>query len=118
MVATPVKPSVPVLKPVSEVDTDTLIATFLEQLGAPWTDAQKQALSAFNAGSSDGVRVAAATNLDDPFCKALGYMASIAKKPPTLAVLLAESARAIADTARARTIAQLEATISSAFSAE
>lgn len=112
MVATPIKPA---LKPVAEVDTDTLIATFLEQLGAPWTDAQDQALSAFKAGSADGVRVAAATNLDDPFCKALGYMASIAKKPPTLAVLLAESARAIADTNRARTIAQLEGAIASAF---
>ena len=112
MVATPIKSA---LKPVAEVDTDTLIATFLEQLGAPWTDAQDQALSAFKAGSTDGVRVAAATNLDDPFCKALGYMASIAKKPPTLAVLLAESARAIADTNRARTIAQLEGAIASAF---
>lgn len=115
MVATPIKPS---LKPVSEVDTDTLIATFLDQLGAPWTDAQQKALSAFKSGSADGVRVAAATNLDDPFCKALGYMASIAKKPPTLAVLLAESARAIADTNRARTIAQLEGAIASAFSVE
>lgn len=115
MVATPIKPS---LKPVSEVDTDTLIATFLDQLGAPWTDAQQKALSAFKSGSADGVRVAAATNLDDPFCKALGYMASIAKKPPTLAVLLAESARAIADTNRARTIAQLEGAIASAFSME
>ena len=115
MVATPIKSA---LKPVAEVDTDTLIATFLEQLGAPWTDAQDQALSAFKAGSTDGVRVAAATNLDDPFCKALGYMASIAKKPPTLAVLLAESARAIADTNRARTIAELEGAISSAFLAE
>ncbi|MEM9486897.1 MAG: hypothetical protein AAGA83_24760 [Cyanobacteria bacterium P01_F01_bin.116] len=115
MVATPIKPA---LKPVAEVDTDTLIATFLEQLGEPWTDAQEQALSAFKAGSADGVRVAAATNLDDPFCKALGYMASIAKKPPTLAVLLAESARAIANTNRARTIAELEGAISSAFSAE
>ena len=118
MVATPVEPSVSALKPVSEVDTDTLIAIFLEQLGAPWTEAQEQALLAFKAKNPNDVRVTAATNLDDPFCKALGYMASIAKKPPTLAVLLAESARAIADTNRARTITQLEGAIASAFSAE
>lgn len=61
------------------------------------------------------MRVAAATALDDPYCKALGYMVSIPKKPPTLAILLAESARAIAEVQRAKTIATLEHVISSAF---
>lgn len=112
MVATPIKPA---LKPVAEVDTDTLVAQFLKQLGEPQTEAQRAALDAFNAGSTDAVRVAAATNLDDPFCKALGYMVSIPKKPPTLAVLLAESARAIADWQRARAIAELEEAIAVAF---
>ena len=112
MVAMPVRPSV---KPVAEVDTDALIAQFLKQLGEPQTEAQKSALEAFKAGSSDAVRVASATNLDDPFCKALGYMVSIPKKPPTLAVLLAESARAIADWQRARALTELEEAIAGAF---
>lgn len=112
MVATPIKPGV---TPVAEIDTDALIATFLNQLGEPQTQSQTDALEAFKVGQADVVRVAAATNLDDPFCKALGYMVSIPKRPPTLAVLLAESARAIADWQRARTVAELERTIATAF---
>ena len=66
MVATPIKPNV---TPVAEIDTDALIATFLEQLGEPQTASQTAALDAFKAGQADVVRLASATNLDDPFCK-------------------------------------------------
>ena len=50
------------------------------------------------------LRTLSATNLDDSFCRACGYMASIPKLPPTLAILIAESALAIADTQRKRAI--------------
>lgn len=103
------------ITPVADVDIDTLIAAFLTQLGEAKTPSQRAALEAFKAGQADGVRVAAATNLDDAYCKALGYMVSIAKRPPTLAVLLAESARAIADVQRERAIVELEKTIKAAF---
>ena len=49
-----------------------------------------------------------ATHLDDSFCRACGYMASIPKLPPTVAILIAESARAIADAQRERALYRLQ----------
>ena len=41
------------------------------------------------------------------FCRACGYMASIPKLPPTDEILIAESARAIADAQKERAIHKL-----------
>jgi hypothetical protein len=49
------------------------------------------------AGEAETLRLLSATNLDDSFCRACGYMASIPKLPPTVAILIAESARALAE---------------------
>lgn len=67
----------------------------------------EQALEAVEAGDAETLRLLSATNLDDSFCRACGYMASIPKLPPTVAILIAESARAIADTQKERAIHQL-----------
>lgn len=47
---------------------------------------------------------------------ACGYMASIPKLPPTIAILIAESARAIADTQRERAIERLNLITTEIFS--
>lgn len=112
---------IPTIKPISEIDTSAITTAFLNHLGQPTTKAQEIARAAFDAGKADVVRVIAAVNLDDPYCKALGYMVSIPKKPPTLAVLLAESARSIADyqetngKQRNLIIAELQTIIANAF---
>jgi hypothetical protein len=73
-----------------------IISKLLAELGEPWLPVHRQALEAVAADDAETLRVLSATNLDDSFCRACGYMASIPKLPPTVAILIAESARALA----------------------
>ena len=91
----------------SELDPQYVINRLLTELGEPWLPVHSQALEAVEAGDAETLRLLLATNLDDSFCRACGYMASIPKLPPTVAILIAESARAIADTQKERAIHQL-----------
>lgn len=74
-----------------------VVDTILGVLGEPSTDNQKNAIAAFKEGDYDKVRRLAATNLDDYYCKSLGYLGSAFKLLPTTDTILAESARAAAD---------------------
>ena len=73
-----------------------IIDKLLAERGNPWLPVQRQALEAMKAGDAETLRLLSAINLDDSFCRARGYMASIPKLPPTVAILIAESARVIA----------------------
>ena len=90
-----------------QLDSQLIISKLLAELGEPWLPVHKQALEAVEAGDAETLRLLSATNLDDSFCRACGYMASIPKLPPTVAILIAESARAIADVQRERAIYRL-----------
>jgi hypothetical protein len=76
-----------------------------------------QALEVVAADDAETMRILSATNLDDSFCRACGYMESIPKMPPPIAILIAESERAlakprhrrIADAQRERAIYKLNA---------
>lgn len=92
-----------------KLDPQLIISKLLNELGAPWLPVHSQALEAVAADDAETLRVLSATNLDDSFCRACGYMASIPKLPPTIAILIAESARAIADAQRERSIYKLNA---------
>ena len=83
----------------------------MAELGEPWLPAHNQALEAVEASDAETLRRLSATNLDDSFCRACGYMASIPKLPPTVAILIAESARAIADAQKERAIYRLNSII-------
>lgn len=85
------------------------VDTILAVLGEPTTDTRSKALDAFQRGDAGLLRLLAATNLDDHYLRSLGYLISAKSKPdlPTVAVVLAEAARAAADYARERTIDQL-----------
>ena len=89
------------------LDAQTIINKLLAELGEPWLPVHQQALEAVKAGDAETLRILSATNLDDSFCRACGYMASIPKLPPTIAILIAESARTIADAQRERAIHKL-----------
>lgn len=89
------------------LDPKLIISKLLAELGEPWLSVHHQALEAVEAGDAETLRLLSATNLDDSFCRACGYMASIPKLPPTVAILIAESARAIADAQRERAIHRL-----------
>lgn len=91
------------------LDAQTIINKLLTELGEPWLPVHQQALEAVEAGDAETLRLLSATNLDDSFCRACGYMASIPKLPPTVAILIAESARAIADTQKERALHKLNA---------
>ena len=95
-----------------KLDSQTIINKLLSELGEPWLPVHHQALEAVKAGDAETLRLLSATNLDDSFCRACGYMASIPKLPPTVAILIAESARAIADAQEERSIHRLNMVVS------
>jgi hypothetical protein len=99
------------MPPISNLDPQLIISKLLAELGDPWLPVHSQALEAIAADDAETLRVLSATHLDDSFCRACGYMASIPKLPPTIAILIAESARAIADAQRERAIYQLNTII-------
>lgn len=84
-----------------------IIDKLTAEMPAPWLEHQKSCQERFNAQDWKQVRHIAAENLDDPLCKAYSYMCSIPKMPPTLAVLMSEAARAIADAHREAAISRL-----------
>lgn len=92
---------------IKSLDPRKIIDKLLFELGEPWLPVHQQALEAVKAGDAETLRILSATNLDDSFCRACGYMASIPKLPPTVAILIAESARAIADAQKERAIHKL-----------
>lgn len=90
-----------------KLDSTAIINKLLSELGAPWLPVHEQALKAVQENDAETLRLLSATNLDDSFCRACGYMASIPKLPPTVAILIAESARAIADAQKERALHRL-----------
>jgi len=99
-----------------QLDSQLIIGKLLAELGEPWLPVHSQALAAVKSGDAEMLRVLSATNLDDSFCRACGYMASIPKMPPTVAILIAESARATADAQKERAIYNLNAVITELLS--
>ena len=98
------------------LDPQLVITKLLAELGESWLPVHDQALEAVKTGDAETLRLLSATNLDDSFCRACGYMASIPKLPPTVAILIAESARAIADAQKERSIYNLNEIITELLS--
>ena len=101
-----------------KIDPSAVINKLLAELGAPWLPVHEQALKAVQENDAETLRLLSATNLDDSFCRACGYMASIPKLPPTVAILIAESARAIADAQKERSLYRLNSITSELLSQE
>ena len=99
-----------------KLDPQMILEKLLTELGEPWLPIHHQALKAVQENDADTLRILSATNLDDSFCRACGYMAPIPKLPPTIAILIAESARAIADAQRERAIEKLNSITSDLLS--
>jgi hypothetical protein len=95
----------------------TAVHGILAELGEPETALHSEALAAFESGNADALRILAATNLADNYCRALGYLVSAKTKPelPTVAVILAEAARATADHRKDTAMTQLSSLISEAL---
>lgn len=100
----------------TQEQTEKAIAAILNVLGEPASDAQRQALDAFQAKEYLTVKRLASTNLEDYFIKALGYMGGALKLTPNTDTILAEAARSAADHAKARATAQLSRALSEALS--
>lgn len=83
------------------------VNAILEVLGEPENDLHKEAQSAFQQGNYQHVKRLAATNLNDYYCKALGYLGGALKLTPNTDTILAESARAAADFLREQTLIKL-----------
>lgn len=91
------------------------VNAILAVLGEPQTDLHREALTAFDRGDHLVVKRLASTHLSDYYCKALGYLGGALKLTPNTDTILAESARAAADFAREKTLAQLGAEIAKAL---
>jgi hypothetical protein len=91
------------------------VNAILETLGKPDNDLHSEALSAFQRGDYQVVKRLAATNLNDYYCKALGYLGGALKLTPNTDTILAESARSAADFVREKTLKKLGAEISKAL---
>ncbi|MGG6242717.1 hypothetical protein ACQ4N7_29260 [Nodosilinea sp. AN01ver1] len=102
---------------ISAEDVQTVIEAILAELGEPATETHAAALEAFHRGDGASIRVFAASNLADSFCRSMGYLISAKQKPdiPTVAVILAEAARAAADYRRDRTLGILSEKIAAAI---
>ncbi|MDX2245067.1 MAG: hypothetical protein NW224_30690 [Leptolyngbyaceae cyanobacterium bins.302] len=85
-------------------------------LGNPESELHSKALTAFQSGDHQTVKRLASTHLSDYYCKALGYLGGALKLTPNTDTILAESARAAADFAKEKTLAQLGAEIEKALS--
>lgn len=96
------------------------LSAILSTLGEPKTELHQDALEAYQSGNADKLRLLAATNLGDHFCRSLGYAVSAKTKPglPTVAVVLAEAARAAADFAREREMQKLSQAIADALKSQ
>lgn len=90
---------------------DSIVAV----LGKPQTNLHQEAFAAFERGDYQAVKRLASTNLSDYYCKTLGYLGGALKLTPNTDTILAESARAAADFARERTLAELGAEIAKAL---
>lgn len=95
--------------------TEQIIAEILKELGPPTNDIQTEAFTAFDTEDYAKVRILAASNLSDSYVRALTYLCSVPKNPPTLAVLAAEACRAAADWQKEFTTQKLSAAMAKAF---
>jgi hypothetical protein len=76
------------------------IALILDELGEPLTQAQQQALNAYNCDDHAKVKRLALLNPTDYFCKSLGYLGGALKLTPNTDTILVESLRAAVDHSR------------------
>jgi hypothetical protein len=104
----------------NETAVQSALAAILSCLGEPDTTLHQDALEAYQSGNADKLRLLAATNLGDHFCRSLGYAVSAKTKPglPTVAVVLAEAARAAADFTRERELQKLSKAIADALESQ
>ena len=92
----------------------------VETVGATNIMLYREAFAAYEEGDAQKLRQLAATNLNDNFCRSLGYAVSAKLKPelPTVTVVLAEAARAAADFVRDCEMKRLSSVIANALSQE
>lgn len=91
------------------------VNAILDILSKPESESQKRALEAFQKNEHSIVKRLSATNLSDPYIKALGYLGIAAKLTPNTDTILAESARSAADWTREKALVRLSAEISKAL---
>lgn len=76
------------------------VIAILRILGEPRTNAQKEALEAFQESDANTIKRLSVLNLQDNYIKCLGYLVSAPKLTPQTDTILAESCRAAADHVR------------------
>jgi hypothetical protein len=99
----------------TQAKVEQAVQAILNSLGEPQCELHSEAYRAFNAGEYQTVKRLASTNLADNYCKALGYLGGALKLTPNTDTILAESARAVAEFTKEKTLRELGNAIASAL---
>lgn len=88
-----------------------IVELILDQLGDGETSIQKKALQAFIDKDYEKVKNLSATNLEDNFCKSLGYLGGVLKITANTATIAAEAARSAAEYKKERVLAHFNSNL-------
>ena len=99
--ATPTTTATANTHPLTNWSGADIVKAYIEKLPTALEKHKEEALVALQNGNGDLCKIYAAVHLDDPYCRAIGYLSSVSKVTaaglPTLATLLSEAARSAAE---------------------
>ncbi|MDZ8139019.1 MAG: hypothetical protein RM049_27695 [Nostoc sp. DedQUE04] len=99
----------------TELTLETVINLFLEKLGEPTDEWQRQALEEYKKGDAKAVKKIYASHLRDFYSKCLGFLVSVTNTNPNLRKILAAAANAVADHAQVRALDEISSGNAIAF---
>lgn len=91
----------------TELTLEKVIDLFLEKLGEPTDEWQRQALEQYKKGDAKAVKKICASHLRDFYSKCLGFLVSATSTNPNLRKILAAAANAVADHAQVRALDEI-----------
>ncbi len=94
---------------------EAVINLFLEKLGEPTDEWQRQALEQYKKGDAKAVKKIYASHLRDFYSKCLGFLVSATSTNPNVRKILAAAANAVADHAQVRALDQISSGNAIAF---
>jgi hypothetical protein len=98
-----------------ELTLEKVIDLFLEKLGEPTDEWQRQALEQYKKGDAKAVKKIYASHLRDFYCKCLGFLVSATNTNPNLRKILAAATNAVADYSQVKALDEISSGNASAF---
>ncbi|GBE95671.1 hypothetical protein [Nostoc cycadae] len=99
----------------TNITLEAVIDLFLEKLGEPTNEWQRQALEEYKKGDAKAVKKIYASHLRDFYSKCLGFLVSATSTNPNLRKILAAAANAVADYAQVKALDEISSGNTIAF---